>query len=329
MRDFAFEGKTVLVTGASGFVGSAIAASLARAGARVAALCRNAEKGRRRLADLGGSIEVRRWDMSEPLAYPGPVDAVIHAAGHGNPSAYAAKPATVMRENHLGVLHVLDFAAGRDAPRFVLISSGEAYGALRLDRRIVETDFGTSDPSHPRSCYPLGKMAAENLCLAYGRQYGLSVSIARLCHIYGPGADPEDDRISSQFPLAAARGRDIVLKSAGDQRRSLCHADDAARGVLTILARGEPCEAYNVADESAERTVREFAEGIAAIGGVRVNFATPTPGEKQNFNPMPQATLSAAKLRKLGWSPRISIDDGLAETVAWFAGAAGRRGFRW
>lgn len=320
MNHFEPAKRTILVTGASGFIGSAVAGALAQSGARVIALCRNVEKGKRRFDPLTEAVTVLPWDMAAPLPHTGPVDAIVHAAGHGDPAAYAAEPATVMRENCLGCLGILDFAVASKAERFVFISSGEVYGALDLERRIAETDRGSVDPLNPRSCYPLGKMAAESLCLAYFRQYGLSASIARLCHVYGPGADSNDSRIAARFPLAAAMGRDIVLKSPGEQRRSLCHIDDAARGVLAVLAGGGAGEAYNVADESAELTVREFAERIAAIGGVRVIFDKPTRDEEKNFNPMPRATFSAAKLRELGWAPRMEIGRGLRETVAWFSG---------
>lgn len=319
MNHFDPADKTVLVTGASGFVGSAIVKALVQAKARVISLCRNVEKGKLRFADLAGAVEVRRWSMADPLAYSGPADAIVHAAGHGNPAAYAAEPLTVMRDNYLGCLHILDFAASRKISRFMFISSGEAYGTLHLDRRIAETDQGVVDPLNPRFRYPLGKMAAENLCLAYGDQHSLSVSIARLCHIYGPGADPNDTRITCQFPLAAARGRDIILKSAGEQLRSFCYIDDAAQGVLAILTRGSPGEVYNVADESAELTVREFAEKVAMLGGVRVLFDVPTQIEEQNFNPMPRATFSTAKLRALGWALQTNFNLGLRQTLTWLS----------
>lgn len=319
MDQFDPTGKTVVVSGASGFVGSAVVEALALAGARAVALCRDIEKGKRKLSPLGDSVAIHQWDMANPLEYPGAVDAIVHAAGHGNPAAYAAQPADVMRDNYLGCMHILDFAVAKGASRFVLVSSGEAYGVLHFDRRITEADQGVVDPLNPRSCYPLAKMAAENLCLAYARQYGLSASIARLCHIFGPGMDPSDSRIACQFPLAGAEGRDIVMKSAGEQRRSLCYIDDAARALLAILAGGGAGEMYNIANEDAEPTIREFAEKTATIGGVRVIFNTPTACEKHSFNPMPNAVFSAAKVRKIGWEPRTGFEAGLRETVAWFA----------
>jgi nucleoside-diphosphate-sugar epimerase len=126
---------------------------------------------------------------------------------------------------------------------------------------------------------------------------------------------PRDPRIAAHFPWLAARGEDIVLKTPGDQRRSWCHIEDAARAILTILDKGLPGELYTVADESSELTVREFAERIAAAGRVEVRFAPATPAEENLFNPMPSAVFDSGKLRSLGWKARHAIEEGLASCV--------------
>lgn len=307
--------STVLVTGASGFVGGAVCNALAAAGRKVIGLCRDTEKAKRNIAGHGDSVSLVAWDMTQPLPWLEQVDAMIHAAGRGDPAAFAAAPAAVLRDTMLGCLHALEFAAANKVGRFLLISSGEAYGRVETDGRITETDHGIIEPHLPRSAYPLAKVATEGMALAYLREHGVPVCLARLCHMYGPGMTASDPRIAGQFPRTAARGEDIVLKSPGDQRRSWCHIRDAARGVLTILDRGIPGELYNIADEASELTVRQFAEKIAAAAGVRVGFDLPTKTERDIFNPMPLAVYDAGKLRALGWRAEENMDDALAMCI--------------
>lgn len=310
----------VLITGASGFVGAAVAETLAAEGYGIVALCRDVERGRRRLGDLGDAVEVVGWNMALPVEYDagGGIEAVIHAAGQGDPASYAALPAKTMRDNLLGGIHILDFSRKAGVKKFVLVSSGEVYGIVSCDRRIEEDQQGVVAPLSPRSAYPLSKMAMEGLTLAHGRENNRHVAIARLCHVYGPGIAPTDSRIAAQFPRTAAQGRDIVLKSPGLQKRSLCYITDAAAGVAAVMERGGAGEAYNVADEATEVTVRDFAGRIAAAAGVRVVFEIPTTLEQKAFNPMPQAVLHSGKLRGLGWRANVALARGITETLAFF-----------
>lgn len=317
-------GKTVLVAGGSGLVGGAVVIALAgdenwrASGGRVVALCRSLEKGRRRLAGLGDVVTIQRWRMGEPLDGVGAVDAVVHAAGCGYPGTYMSESATLFYEALVGCEQLLTYAQVVGAGRFVFISSGEVYGQAPRGKRFLEEEAGGGDPLSPRAAYPMIKLACESLCASFGRQWRLPTSIARLCHIYGPGMDQEDPRIAAQFSLAAAEGRDIVMKSRGEQLRALCFTVDAANGVLTILANGECGAAYNVADEASELTVRGLAERLAALGGSRVTFDLPSTTEAEAFNPMPQALFSTERLRALGWRPRVVLEKGLMEAIRWF-----------
>lgn len=320
----ALAGNTVLVTGGSGFVGGAIVAAMAGdavwrgGGGRVVALCRNVEKGRRKLARYGDAVMVRSWRMGATPGDVGPVDAIIHAAGCGNPGVYVRDPATLLRDDLAGCVHLLEYACDAGVGRFVYISSGEVYGASPKAERFSENEAGGVDPLSPRAAYPMARLACECLCLAFRRQRGLSTSIARLCHVYGPGMERDDPRIAAQFSLAAAAGRDIVMKSRGEQLRALCYVTDAAAGVLTVLANGDAGAAYNIADEASELTVLELAERLAALGGIRVAFDIPSGEESAAFNPMPRAVFATDRLRALGWRAAVGLEAGLGNTMRWF-----------
>lgn len=312
----------ILVSGASGFLGSAIVAELARrrqAGAPpVTALCRNPSR-QGRLAELGPAVETAAWEMEHPLERRGRNEMIIHAAACCEPAVIAANPAAAMRANMLGCLNLLEYAKRSAARKFVFISSTDVYGSIGGDGRIDENEQGVVSPLNPRSAYTLSKMTGEAATLAYGRECGLPVGVARLSHTYGPGSRRDDTRVSARFALLAAEGRDIVMKSPGDQLRSLCYVSDAVAGVCIVLARGENGQVYNVASEDSESTVRRYAEKLAEIGGAsRVVFSLPDPAEQAAFSGMAKSVFSSAKLRKLGWRPRVGLDEGIRNTLAYF-----------
>lgn len=314
-------GKTVIVTGASGFIGGALTAMLAKlffetGNGRVVALCRNIPEGRTRLGKSHDNVEFVSWNMRDPVPHIAGADAIVHAAGTGDPSTYARSPFTTTQENVLGCANLLAFAGRSGIKSFVLVSSGEVYGCVPGEGRIREEDRGTIPTAHPRSCYPLAKIACESLSLAAGREYGTNTLIARLCHVYGPRAGTRDPRIAALFPRLAAMGEDIVLKSDGRQVRSFCYINDAVTGILSLLARGSAGGIYNVADEMAELSIRQFAEKIAAARGVRVRFTAPNESETIEFNPMPRAVFATDKLRALGWKARTELEHGIGLTLA-------------
>lgn len=321
-----FAYNTVMVTGASGFIGGAVVEALFAQNpmTRIVAVGRDPGRTAKRFALHQDRVRSVAWNMADPLVYPDNVNTVIHVAGKGDPASHATVPANTMRDTILGCVNALDFARVRRVAKFIFVSSGEIYGDVSGVDPIREDEQGPVLPLSPRSCYPISKLACESLCLAYGRQYGIPVCIARLCHIYGPGINKNDPRIAAFFFREAAAGRDIVLKSPGAQCRSLCHINDAANAVLTITARGEPGQAYNVAAKGSELTVRDFAERIAGAAGVRVVLDIQKTEKESMFNPMTRAIFATEKLQALGWSPQIGIMEGIQETLTYFKTTATR-----
>ena len=195
-------------------------------------------------------------------------------------------------------------------------NSSEVYGKAtpRVDG-FKEEDYGFVDVLNPRSSYPMGKRAAETLCASYAKEYGVDVSIVRPGHIYGPTASPKDQRVSSAFAWAAARGEPIVLKSAGTSRRSYTHADDCASAIMTVVERGSPGAAYNIANRAGVCSIRQMAEIMSDAGGVELRIEAASAVEQAAFNPMDNSCLDPTKLEGLGWSGRIGYEDGFRQTV--------------
>ena len=166
-----------------------------------------------------------------------------------------------------------------------------------------------------RSCYPTSKRAAETLCVAYSQQYGVETVVARPCHTYGPNFTDSDTRAFAQFVRNARNHEDIVLKSMGEQFRSWLYAGDCASAIITVMLKGQNRQAYNVADENSCVTIRELAEMVADIGGVKVVFDVPSEVERQGFTVIRKATFNTDKLLGLGWRPQYRLREALEETI--------------
>ena len=195
----ALRGKSVLVTGATGLIGSFLVEALAwlndnaGAGIRIYAAGRSAERTRARFGALADAAYFHfvPFDASRPGPIDCAVDYAVHAATSAHPLAYATDPVGTMQANLLGTMRLLEALRGQGSGRFLMLSTGETYGENPgLPEGFAETDHGWIDPMNPRSCYPEGKRAAETLCASYASQYGVDALVARLCHVYGPTFTP-------------------------------------------------------------------------------------------------------------------------------------------
>lgn len=298
-------GKTILVTGATGLIGSAFVDMLLHVRdfeVTVYAAGRNEERAKHRFAEYedDGRFHFLKYDVTDPLDSDVCFDYIIHAASNASPNFFANNPVEVMLANINGVKNLLDYGRAHDMQRFLYVSSGEVYG--EGDGRVFTEDYyGYVDINSPRSCYPSSKRAAETLCAAYGKEYGVDCVIARPSHTYGPHFTESDNRVYAQFIRNIQRGEDIVMKSTGSQFRSWCHVDDCVSAILCILLNGKAGEAYNIADNKSNISIRQLAEMIAEIGGKKVIMQLPDDAEKAGYNVVTKSVFSTAKLEALGW----------------------------
>ena len=177
------------------------------------------------------------------------------------------------------------------------------------------------DPGSPRSCYAASKRAAETLCAAYRKEYGVDYVIARPGHIYGPTAGTGDIRASSDFLRRAAVGEDIVLRSRGSQLRSYCFVFDCVIQLLTVMLLGESGEAYNISNPRSRITIAEMAHAVARLAGVECLYE-PMPDEHDN--PMRNSSLSSGKFASLlgmderameAWGGCLDAEEGFARSL--------------
>ena len=312
-------GRKILVTGASGLIGSCIVETLLMNPLRdyvVYASGRTQSALIKRFSHFSDYPELHLFshDVTSQLDRSEKFDYIIHAASNASPSAFSESPVEVMKSNLYGVGNLMDYGIKNSIKRFLYISSGEVYGEGD-GREFTEDYSGYVDCASPRSCYPSSKRAAETLCASYKAEYGVDVVIARPCHTYGPYFTESDNRAYAQFIRNVINNEDIVMKSSGEQFRSWCYVVDCVSAILHILLKGETGEAFNIADPKSNVTIKELATIIADIGGGKVIVSQPQQKEKNGYNPVAKSIFSINKLESLGWRPMTSLRDGLNHTV--------------
>lgn len=313
--------KTVLVTGGTGMLCSAVIDMLhelnrrENAGIRLLLAGRSEKKVRERFPDFK-EIGFVPFDAlsGDAVSACEPVDYVIHGASIANPALYAGNPSETLLATILGTRAMLELAREKHA-RLLYVSSSEVYGRHEGSGLYRENDYGYVDILNPRAAYPDGKRAAETLCAAFLDQFGTDSVIVRPGHIYGPGVRPSDARASADFSRRAACGEPIIMKSAGTQLRSYCYSLDCASALLTVLLFGASGEAYNISNRNSVVSIRDMAEALAEAGGVEVIFENPSDFEKKGYNLMDNSGLDASKLENLGWRACFSLKEGAKSTV--------------
>ena len=304
----------ILITGATGLIGSCLVDLLMRHSfCHIYAMGRNSQRAEQRFADYWQQPRFHfiRHDICQSLECTENFHYIIHAASNASPNFFQQSPVEVMKSNLNGLCQLVEYGLAHHMQRMLYVSSGEVYG--EGDGNVFsEKSSGYIDILSPRACYPSSKRAAETLCASYCQEYGAQIVIARPCHTYGPYFTESDNRVYAQFIRNILNDEDIVMKSRGEQFRSWLYVVDCAVAMLLLLTKGNSGEAYNVANEESNITIRQLAEEIAKIGNKKVVFDL---AENGNTTPITKAVFSTEKLNQLGWKPLFSIEEGLAHTI--------------
>jgi nucleoside-diphosphate-sugar epimerase len=322
----AIDDKTVLISGASGFLAAYLVESLlAMRGVlgfgprRVIGIVRNATNANMRFAHHAGrrDLEFIHAAVESDFTVQGTVDFILHAASQASPLRYLSDPVGVMRANIDGTCRLLDVAREKES-RFLFFSSGEVYGeAPRVPTS--EADYGFLEPVAVRSCYAESKRAGETMCTCWSHQYGIHATIVRPFHTYGPGVALDDGRVFADFVADILNDRDIMMKSDGMAQRAFCYIADATEGFFTVMLKGESGLAYNIGNEEAEISIRELARTLIELFPEK-NLRVLTDPSRQSRNysvsPIIRNAPAIARARALGWSPSTSIATGFRRMIA-------------
>lgn len=316
-------GSSVLITGASGLICSAVVDVLFRYNnthttpIKILAAGRSAEKMRGRFGEMidRGDFEYVPYDSSRSdQIFHVHADYIIHGGANAYPAMITKEPVETMLGNFTGVKVLLDYAREQGTKRFLYISSSEVYGKKEGSFPYREDEYGYVDLLNPRSSYAVGKRAAETLCVSYAAEYGVNSVIVRPGHVYGPTASSEDNRVSSAWAYAAARGEDIIMKSDGSQLRSYCYCLDCASAIIKVLQKGENFHAYNISNPDSVISIRKLGEILSQSGNVNLRIVIPSVEERKEFNPMQNSSLDSKSLHALGWRGLFTAEVGLDHT---------------
>jgi UDP-glucuronate decarboxylase len=305
---------STVITGAAGFVGSNLVDLVLSKGSDVTGLD-NLVTGRPanlRGARTSARFRFRRADLTRVRSLPR-AERYYHLASPASPPAYQRDPIGTLEVNATGTHRVLEAARRYDA-RVLISSTSEVYGDPEVHPQ-SESYWGHVNPIGPRSCYDEGKRYAEALAMAYRRQYGLDVRIARIFNTYGPRMDPEDGRVVSNFIVQGLRGEPFTIYGTGRQTRSFCYVSDLVRALRLLMEAPARVPTPMNLGNPREFTVREAAEVIAHALRVPVRYvARPFPTD----DPRQRSPDIRLAKKHLGWTPRITFEIGVRRTIEYF-----------
>ncbi len=306
--------KRVVVLGGAGFLGSHLCERVfADGAAHVTAIDNLVTGNERNLTSLASRSDFRfvRHDITEPFSVEGPVDFVFNLASPASPIDYAQLPIETLRVGSRGTENGLELSRAKGAV-FLQASTSEVYGDPLIHPQ-REDYWGNVNPVGPRSCYDEAKRYAEALTVAYARVHKVQTRIVRIFNTYGPRMRLDDGRVVPAFVGQALRGEDFSVFGDGSQTRSFCYATDLIDGIVK-LSLSDVTDPVNVGNPR-EMTILDFAEAVraAAGGGGKIHrLPLPKDDPKQRKPDITRAS------QLLGWAPKVSLEDGLRETIAFF-----------
>lgn len=324
----ALEGKTILISGGSGFIGSYLNAVLYLLNKKFKNKCRvisidNYITGSRKnfLVSLKNkNFKFLDADIRYPIVIDEKVDYIIHAAGLASPYYYKKYPLETIESAILGAKNLLELAKVSKPASFLFFSSSEIYGDP--DPKFVptpETYAGHVSSIGPRACYDESKRLTETLCIIYHQIYNIPVKIVRPFNIYGPGMKHIDYRVIPTFIYNGLSGRDLPVHDKGIQTRTFCYVTDAIEAIFKVLISGKKGEVYNIGNDESEIGMFELAQTVADMIGngvkpKRKNYPKNYPaGEPQRRCP------DLTKIKNhLNYQPKVGLKVGLKQTINWF-----------
>lgn len=305
--------KRVLVTGASGFLGSHLCERLLEQGNEVIAVDNFFSSARENVEHLldNKNFELIRHDVTFPLFIE--VDEIYNLACPASPIHYQHDPVQTIKTCVHGAINMLGLAK-RTGARIYQASTSEVYGDPEVHPQ-TENYWGHVNPIGTRSCYDEGKRCAEALFFSYSRQHRMPIKVGRIFNTYGPRMHPNDGRVVSNFIVQALEGKDITIYGDGSQTRSFCYVDDLIECMMRFMASPEDFIGPMNMGNPGEFTIRQLAEMVVELTGSKSKIiCEPLPHDDPKQR---RPDISLAK-EKLGWEPKVALREGLVKTVEYF-----------
>ena len=308
-----FSRKRVLVTGGAGFLGSHLIDRILARGDEVLCVDNLFTGSKANLDHLAAEprFEFIRHDVCFPLYVE--VDEIWNLACPASPIHYQHDPVQTTKTSVHGAINMLGLAKRLNCPIFQA-STSEVYGDPTVHPQ-PESYWGNVNPIGIRSCYDEGKRCAETLFFDYHRQHGLQIKVARIFNTYGPRMNAADGRVVSNFIVQALQGEPITIYGEGEQTRSFCYVDDLIDGFLALMATGPEVTGPINIGTPREFTIRQLAEMVIEMTGSKSELVFETLPQDDPLQRKPNISLAQDKL---GWEPKIRLEEGLERTIAYF-----------
>jgi len=305
--------KKILVTGGVGFVGSHLCERLLSDGNEVVCLDNYFTGQKQNIVHLMDHpyFELVRHDVTMPFYIE--VDEIYNLACPASPIHYQYNPIKTIKTSVMGAINMLGLAK-RIKAKILQASTSEVYGDPQIHPQ-VETYWGNVNPIGERSCYDEGKRSAESLFVNYHKQNNVRIKIARIFNTYGPRMHPNDGRVVSNFIVQALRNEDISIYGDGRQTRSFQYVDDLIEGLLRLMATGDDFTGPVNIGNPNEFTILELAEKVINLTGSNSKIVwAPLPSD----DPTQRQPNIGLAVEKLGWAPKIELEEGLIKTIEYF-----------
>ncbi len=323
-------GKTILIAGGAGFLGSYLITTIDRLNKKVlpkqctVISLDNYITGRKR--NILKTVD-RKWihfkkaDITKPHKISEKIDYIIHAAGLASPTYYQKYPIETIESAIYGAKNLLSLSVDKKVKGYLFFSSSEIYGDPDPAHiPTPETYRGNVSPTGPRSCYDESKRVGETLSMTYYRLYNTPVKIVRPFNVYGPGMLIDDYRVVPSFIARSLSGKPLFVHGQGKQTRTFCYISDAISGFFKVLLSEENGQTYNIGNDDEEITMMHLAKQIAKLSPRKTTIKTiPYPATYPQDEPRRRCPDLTKAKKDLSYNPQISLIEGLKRTMHWYA----------
>ncbi len=301
----------ILVTGATGLIGSTLVRALLYMNEKHELDCRIFVfvRDEMRASELFDSkVNIVKGSVESFLMIAEKMDYIIHGACPTASAYMVSNPVEVIKASILGTLNLIEKAKSDNAT-FLFLSSMEIYGEISEEHIVSEEKYGYVDPLVIRSCYPESKRSCEMIVASYAKEYGVNSKSIRLAQTFGPGIKYDDPRVFAMMARSVIEGNDIVLKTKGESKHPYLYVTDAVSAILTVLLKGEKGKSYNASNPMTHCSIYEMGLMVADKFG-NGNITIRVEGNRQNIYPNTTfLNLDISRIRTLGWKPKYNLEE--------------------